>query len=162
MKQFEIIYEENKKLDEMFDKIYDNHNIKTIEKNIVELLVEIGEFANETRCFKYWSNKKPSDKEIILDEYADCFIMALYFCNMVKITLDEDFIVVNETDIVAQFKELYKVVSKLDCNLDKKIVKEILSNIVNLGKLLSFTNEDIIDGCLTKINRNKQRFETGF
>ncbi|MDD2391571.1 MAG: dUTP diphosphatase [Bacilli bacterium] len=162
MKQFEIIYEENKKLDEMFDKLYDNHDIKTIEKNIVELLVEIGELANETRCFKYWSNKKPSDKEIILDEYADCFIMTLYFCNMVNVSLDEDFIVVNETDVVTQFKELYKVVSKLDCNLDKNIIKEILSNIVNLGKLLNFTNQDIIDGCMTKINRNKQRFEMGF
>lgn len=162
MKQFEIIYEENKKLDEMFDKLYDKHDIKTIEKNIVELLVEIGELANETRCFKYWSNKKPSDKEIILDEYADCFLMTLYFCNMVNISLDEEFIAVNETDMVAQFKEVYKVVSKLDYNLDKKIIKEILSNIANLGKLLNFTNEDIIDGCMTKINRNKQRFETGF
>src|SRR5690625_2367570 len=39
---------------------------------IVALLVEIGEMANETRCFKYWSNKEPSKKKVILEEYVDC------------------------------------------------------------------------------------------
>lgn len=47
----------------------------TLEKRVLALLVELGEFANETRCFKFWSLKGPSPKERILDEYAD----ALHF-----------------------------------------------------------------------------------
>ncbi len=162
MKQFNIIYEENKKLDTMFDKLYDSYNPAIIEKNIVELLVEIGELANETRCFKYWSNKKPSEKNIIMDEYADCLIMTLYFCNMVNVDLDEYFPKVEITDMIIQFKTLYNIVSKLNYQLDKDIIKEILANVINLGKLLGFSDEDIINCCLLKINRNKTRFETGF
>ncbi|MEE0700145.1 MAG: dUTPase [Bacilli bacterium] len=77
MNQFSKVYEENKILDEIFHNLYDNFSKDTIEKNIVELLVEIGELANETRCFKYWSNKGSSEKDIVLDEYADCFLMTL-------------------------------------------------------------------------------------
>lgn len=109
MKEFEIIYEENKILDEIFNKLYDNYSKDIIEKNIVELLVEIGELANETRCFKYWSNKKPSSKEVIIDEYADCFIMTLYFCNMVKVDMNEKFVKVREKNIVKQFKNFIEL-----------------------------------------------------
>ena len=162
MKDYERVYIENKKLDDMFDKLYDNHSEDTIEKNIVELLVELGELANETRCFKYWSNKKPSSKEVIMDEYADCFLMTLCFCNMANIDLNEPFEEVNEKNIVTQFKQLYKLVSTLDIKLDRELIKEILSNLANLGILLDFSKEEIVDGCLLKINKNKSRFDTGF
>ena len=36
------------------------------KKNCIALLVELGEFINETKCFKYWSIKKP-DKEKVLE-----------------------------------------------------------------------------------------------
>ncbi len=162
MSIFDRVYEENKKLDDMFNKLYDNYNIETINKNILELLVEIGELANETRCFKYWSNKKPSAKEVILEEYADCFLMILCFCNMKRANLNENFVIENEKDIIKQFQILFHIVSKLDHNLNKELLKSILSNIVNLGYLLNFSNEDIINGCLYKIEKNKERFKTGF
>lgn len=162
MKKFEFLYEENKKLDKMFHILYNNFDQEIIKKNIVELLVELGELANETRCFKYWSDKSPSSKEIIMDEYADCIIMALYFCNMSKIKMNEDFITATESSIVDQFKELFKLVSNLNVNLDPMLIKEIFSNLINLGKLLNFSDQEIIDGCLLKINRNKTRFDTRF
>lgn len=54
--------------------IHENHNVNyevTHDRRILALLVEIGEFANTTRCFKYWSNKGMEEKETVLDEYAD-------------------------------------------------------------------------------------------
>lgn len=33
--------------------------------------VEVSEFANATRAFKYWSNKGPEAREVLLEEYAD-------------------------------------------------------------------------------------------
>lgn len=162
MNKFIEVYTENKKLDDLFHKLYNNFHEKTIEKNIVELLVEIGELANETRCFKYWSNKKPSEKDVILEEYADCFIMALCFCNMKNIDLNEPFVEIKISDVVAQFKELFIVSSKLDISLDGETIKLILSNLLNLGRLLDFSDKDIIESCIKKINKNKERFKTGF
>lgn len=162
MDKYNVIYEENKELDKIFDKLYDNDNKDIIEKNIVELLVELGELANETKCFKYWSSKKPGDKEDLLEEYSDCIIMALYFCDMVNIDLNEEFIEINEKDLVNQFKTLYNLCSSLNYKLDRDLVKEVFANIVNLGKLLSLSDDEVIEGCLKKINKNYSRFETGF
>lgn len=43
----------------------------TNTRRMLALLVEIGELANETRSFKYWSNKKDSPRDVILEEYSD-------------------------------------------------------------------------------------------
>lgn len=67
--------------------IQDNHHIsyeQTKDQRLLALLVELGEFANTTRCFKFWSNKGLDTKERILDEAADC----LHFYLSLKISDD--------------------------------------------------------------------------
>ena len=44
---------------------------ETYNKRVIAALIELGEFANEQRFFKYWSNKGPSEKETRLEEYVD-------------------------------------------------------------------------------------------
>ena len=46
------LYENKIKLDEYFIKEYGNSE-DIILKNKLELLVELGELANESKCFKY-------------------------------------------------------------------------------------------------------------
>src|SRR5579875_4105332 len=48
-------------------------------EKVLALLVELGELANETRCFKFWSIKPASPKEVILEEFVDGihFILSL-------------------------------------------------------------------------------------
>ncbi len=162
MKEFNIIYKENKKIDVMFEEIYNKNDKEYIESNILELLVELGELANETRCFKYWSIKKPSEREIILDEYVDCILMILYFCNKVNIDLNEEFPEVKINDLIFQFKCLFKLASSLNYELDRDLIKELLSNIVNLSRLLNFNMQDIIDGCLLKIQKINERLKTDY
>lgn len=49
------------------------------EKKGLALIVELAELANETRCFKFWSEKGPSERNVILEEYVDSihFILSL-------------------------------------------------------------------------------------
>ena len=48
------IYKETKYLDDLFAQKYDIKSPEIIQKYKLELLVEFGELANETRCFKFW------------------------------------------------------------------------------------------------------------
>ncbi|MGL4818737.1 MAG: dUTP diphosphatase [Bacilli bacterium] len=55
-------------------RIREQHGL--IENNLVtqKLLafqVELGELANETRCFKYWTTKPAAPFETIVEEYVD-------------------------------------------------------------------------------------------
>lgn len=137
------IYKETKFLDELFAKESNIDGEEMLKKNILELLVEIGELANETRCFKYWSKKQPSDKEIILEEYIDCLSMVLYFSNITGINLTEEFPKEEHLDIIQTFIKLYHNTSLLNEELNKDRVKRILVDIMYLGKLLGFNIEDL-------------------
>lgn len=75
MNAYRRIYENNKRLDEIFIRKYENIQ-NFYEYNCIEMLVELGEFVNETKCFKFWSTKSPN-REKVLEEYADCITMAL-------------------------------------------------------------------------------------
>lgn len=108
MKELEDIYKETRFLDTLFLQQYNILNPDFIQKNCLELLVEIGELANETRCFKYWSTKKASEKSIILEEWIDCLFMILYFCNILNVSLDEVFPEFESQNIIEIFLDLYR------------------------------------------------------
>ena len=152
---FNDVYTSNKELDEMFNTTFPD--IEMVKKNKLELLVEIGELANETRYFKYWSNK-PIDMQLVKEEYADCIIITLYFFNIMKISLDEEFIKIDNYNKVDIFGRLYKLASDFYYNNERNIIKEIFVTIINLGYLIGFNDDDIINACMAKINKNKAMF----
>lgn len=162
MIQYNKIYEENKILDNLFNDTHPQTEDAIFKKNILGLLVEIGELANETRCFKYWSTKGSSEKEIVLEEYADCLLLIFMFCNYLDISLDESFEKPNFNEINDHFIYLYKLSSEIYDNYNKEYIKRLLSNFIYLGKLLNFSDEDIVSGCLAKINKNKGRLDFNF
>lgn len=153
--KFNEVFKANKELDQMFEDTFKDDEM--IKKNKLELLVEIGELANETRYFKYWSNK-PINLELVKGEYADCMIITLYFFNIMNISLDEDFKEIEEYNKVDIFGRLYKLASDFYYNDDKAIIKEIFVTIIKLGYLIGFTDNDIISACMNKINKNKDNF----
>ena len=153
---FNDVLESNKELDEMFNVTYPDSEM--VKKNKLELLVEIGELANETRFFKYWSNK-PIDMELVKGEYADCIIITLYFFNVMNISLDEEFAEIDKYDKVDIFARLYKLSSDFYYNDDRELIKEIFATIINLGYMIGFNDDEIIEACMTKINKNKSNFK---
>lgn len=71
-------------------EIANNHHItysSTRNKRLLALLVELGEFANTTRTFKFWSNKGIEEKSIVLDEFAD----GLHF--LLSLGIDQGYVV---------------------------------------------------------------------
>ena len=156
---FNDVFKTNKELDEMFNNSFPDDEM--VKKNKIELLVEIGELANETRYFKYWSNK-PINLDLVKGEYADCIIITLYFFNIMNISLDEEFKTIEKYNKVDVFGRLYKLASDFYYNNDKELIKEIFVTIINLGYMIGFTNQDIINLSLNKIKKDKERFKEGF
>ena len=98
MKEYMEYYQRNKQLDKMYEEKYGSIDSKCYEKNCLELIVEICELCNESKCFKYWTIKKP-DKELVLEEYADSLLMVLYMFN----TYDVDCVSTIEVDMSEDF-----------------------------------------------------------
>lgn len=67
----------------------DQWNNDILDKKLLALSVEVSELANATKCFKYWSNQGPENRDRITDEFADILHMLLSVANSLELT-EED------------------------------------------------------------------------
>ncbi len=152
------IYQRNKKLDDIFMSYLNDKTI--IDKNCLELTVEIAEFANETRCFKYWSTKK-MNKEAALEELADSIMTCLFFYNYLNIEDIETQIILNDNILVC-LNEAFKLSTQLFDNIVPTIPTQIFNYLIHIGKLLEFKEEEIIEACFKKIVKQENRLKEGY
>ena len=158
--KWEEIYKYNRYLDEIFIAKYQSVEKDLYAKNCIEFLVEIGEFINETRCFKYWSIKKPN-KELMLEEYADCLTMFLSFYGYLK--QDPNFTKITYTNsnlnILSQINNLYEEATKLLNSLDLPLLNHIFKLLLELANSLNLSEIEVIDAVNKKQLKVKERLE---
>ncbi len=150
IKELDTIYKETKYIDSLFQDAYNIKLDKRIKDNNLELLVEFGEFANETRCFKFWSKKGPNKKEIVLEEYIDCLFMILSFCNLLDVSINEKFSKSKNLNLNDSILYLYELGVKLNKKLDKTYTKRMLIEILHIADLLNFSINDLYETTMKK------------
>lgn len=142
------------------ERIIQEHALDPVNlrnKKFLALLTELGELANETRCFKYWSTKPPSPRAKILEEYVDCFHFIL------TIGLDNGYTEVtpeateDDTDLTAQFINLFLAVNELVSFSSENSYQVLLEDFYSLGKTLGFTWAEVVEAYLTKNHINHKR-----
>ena len=163
MEQYNDIYNRNKKLDDIFMNKYMDTEDKLYEKNCLELIVELCELANESKCFKYWTVKKP-DKELVLEEFADTLLMVLYMFNTYNVdsvsTIDVDM----SLNVLVEFNILIRMCTNLmnKEDINELYLKEIFTRLIHIGKLLGLNDNEIIDACYKKIFKNEERLNSNY
>ena len=163
MEEYLKLYKRNKVLDSEFMNKYINDDKNLHKKNCLELIVELGELANESRCFKYWSIKKVN-REYLLEEYADCLLMVLYMFNYYNIvniySMDKKY----SDDILIVFNDLIRMCTKFMDNIgiDEDYVMDVFNYLLHLGKLLCLNDDGIIRACYDKIIKNEERLNSNY
>lgn len=157
------LFELQRILDEHIREQHNLYGVPLLSKKVLALNVEIGELANETRCFKFWSDKKASSKDIILEEYVDC----LHF--ILTIGLEKNFedissIVTKDIDyeVTEQFLNLYIDINDFVVCSSKDHYITLFEDFLGLGKALGFTEEEITQGYLRKNDINHKRQDEGY
>ena len=133
-----------------------------LKKKVLALFVELGELANETRCFKFWSEKPPSARARILDEYVDGLHFVLSLGLMINC---EDRVEAsysdNDVDLTKLFINVYQVIADFQ-SAHQSNYQLLMSHYLALGYGLGFTNEEIEAGYVLKNDVNHQRQEAGY
>ncbi|MEK5069352.1 dUTP diphosphatase [Sporosarcina sp. FSL K6-1508] len=127
------------------------------------LLVELAELANETRCFKFWSTKGPSDDAVILEEYVDSihFLLSLGIeKNLHTLTNWPEGEV--EGELTHLFLETTAVIHRFLNELTMAAYEQVWIHYGAIAKKLGFSNEDIIIAYLAKNEENYTRQKTGY
>ena len=142
-------------------KIWQTQNIsfdQTKTQSHLCILVELMELCNETRCFSYWSKKRRSADEVILEEFADvlCFLFSdLIFLNIENINIDESIEQEDNLSITIRFSQLVNLYSSLDFKNETSYLT-FASAVFNLGYALGFNIDDIFAAYNKKVLKNHQ------
>lgn len=150
---------------ELDQKIKIQHNLQNstlLSKKILALQVEIGELANETRCFKFWSTKKSSPSDIVLEEYVDCLHFILSIGLEKKFETDSLELKKTDCDLTEQFINLYVDINDFIVCSSKDHYITLFEDFLSLGFSLGFTENDIEDGYNKKNSINHLRQATGY
>lgn len=158
--KWQEIYDENKKLDEIFESTYENVS-DYYEKNCLEFLVELGEFVNESKVFKYWTKKEPNyDK--MLEEFADTMTMTLLFFRLLNLEIGKPVKHLDSDNILEIINFLFLKGTELMYNLNEELIKVIFSNLLYLANLLGLSEEKIIEAIAEKQKIVRKRLASDY
>src|SRR5690625_2014181 len=151
-----------KDLDEYITNQHDLHGQDLLEERMLALLVELGELANETRCFKFWSTKERSDQATILEEYVDNihFLLSIGLAKGYEFSqIDFEITSISET---IQFNQVFQKCMKFYEEQSKTNYVALFKAYLQLGNTLGFTEEDVLQAYEKKNEVNYERQEQGY
>lgn len=161
MNEWNELYQQNRLLDDMYKTRYYESVEQYYEKNCLELIVELGELANETKCFKYWTIKKPKI-DTILEEYADCMLMILCLYDHFDIDKVELTDIQKSNNIIVAFNDIFYLCTQLMMQGTKGLVKDIFTYLLHFSELLYLDKKEIWEACYKKIEKNKERLSSDY
>ena len=152
---------------ELDDRIRREHHLTGdyFSERLLALQVEVAELANETRCFKYWSLKPPSERSQILEEYVDGihFILSLGLTlGFQSFSFAENFSITKETSMVDQFLNVYQCIAQLQAERSKQTFETLVREYILLGFMLGFSEQEIEAAYIEKNEINHVRQEQGY
>lgn len=151
-------------LDQYIQSEHGLENDDLVEKKLLALLVELGELANETRCFKFWSRKPASDDSVILEEFVDGVHFILSIGLELGFENQEISIVSSEAneDLVQGFLKIYQFVDELRKTRSLKSYSDLIRQYFILGQSLGFSINDVQNAYKEKNKVNYQRQKEGY
>lgn len=160
---FSVLFNMQQELDAKIQAQHQLENENLVDRKILALLVEIGELANETKCFKFWSLKPPAATDIILEEYVDGIHFILSLGLEMEIDTNMSFLEQESSrTLTEQFLIVYETVSS--CKNEQSIsnYKKMFEEYLLLGKLLGFSSEQVEKAYVSKNEVNHQRQQQGY
>ena len=138
-------------------------NEDVFRKKGLALMIELAELANETRCFKFWSQKGPSDRNVILEEYVDSIHFLLSLGIEKNLNMLEEW---PERVSVSDLTELFLGTQReiLDFLEDYSMTnyQDLWSWYGGIAEELGFSYEDIYEAYLAKNQTNYDRQKEGY
>jgi len=134
----------------------------TRHKRALALLVELGEFANETRCFKFWSQKGPSQKEVILDEYADALHFFLSLGLTIGVTSFSHNLLPIDKSLDEALLSVYQAVVDFTKNYSLELYQIAFHRFLDLLAVMGFSANDMQKAYEAKLAVNYKRQENDY
>ena len=149
---------------ELNEAIIETHSINIDDlqkKQILALIVEISELANEIQHFKYWKKNIEINNEKIIEEYSDGMHFYLSFGLNLNMTNNVKSIIFSD-DMTLQFLEIYNSISVFNKEYNLENFNYAFGLFLGLGKLLKYSDKEIKIAYLKKNSINFSRIKNHY
>ncbi|HSP22361.1 MAG TPA: dUTP diphosphatase [Planococcus sp. (in: firmicutes)] len=154
------------KMQEELDRFIQSNqgiNEDVFRKKGLALLIELAELANETRCFKFWSQKGPSERGVILEEYVDSIHFLLSLGIEKNLNMMEEWPErVSESDLTELFIGTQREILDFLEDYSMSNYQDLWSWYGAIAEALGFSYDDIIEAYLAKNQTNYERQKEGY
>ncbi len=164
MMDFEKLFQMQKGLDSHIEEKHGLQDEDLLSKKILALFVELGELANETRCFKFWSVKPASERAVILEEFVDGihFILSLGIeCGFDQKPFDLE-VSGSALSVTEQFLCVYERINIFQKNRGFDAYKGLLESYLQLAAIMKFNSSEIEIAYFAKNEVNYQRQQSNY
>ncbi|SFB17083.1 MULTISPECIES: dUTP diphosphatase [unclassified Bacillus (in: firmicutes)] len=158
------LYEMQMSLDTYIETTHNLIGEDLFNRKVLALIVELGELANETRCFKFWSLKGASENSVILEEFVDGvhFILSLgivcgFETEHIKLNHGQGITNINE-----QFLDIFTIVGSFRLSKSESDYIQLFEKYMGLASSLGFSWEDIEEAYIRKNEVNYERQQKGY
>ncbi|WP_369085726.1 dUTP diphosphatase [Metamycoplasma spumans] len=157
----EYIFNAQVDLDKAFRDSRDKNELYFDKKIVIALLVELGEFANEVKAFKYWKKDKSINRQAMLEEFADGihFLTSIAYKNHVS---PEIKLIKHHDDFSVQLAYTYQLFTKLFKKMNKKSIAKAYGAYLALGQIMNISYDDIVKSYIEKNKKNYQRIKDNY
>jgi len=161
---FTALYPIQASLDERIHQAAQVTYESTFSDRLLALLTEIGECANETRCFKYWSKKPAAPRDIIREEFVDIlhfilsFGVAFHFEPVTPAECGNDW----PTSLSAAFVQFTTIAVAFGMTPFRSVYARLLGGYVRLAAQLGFSEEELVVAYRSKNQINHDRQTQGY
>lgn len=161
---FEMLKGKQFILDEVIINNFGLHNEVLINDKIISLEVELSEFANEVRFFKYWSKKEMNRKKALF-EYVDALHFFLSIANDLRVTInyDENIDQFGGGNVKAMYLRCKKHVIELYTSPSLETTFELaFAWFWSMGQKIGFTDLEILNAYNRKYEINHARQKNNY
>lgn len=159
---WEELFHMQRKLDEYIIENNHLHEKDLFNEKYLALLVELGELANETRCFKFWSQNQTGNIEDILEEYVDGIHFILSLGIEKELNFSTETIEPTSCNKTDQFNKVFESCVNFKRDSTQVNYQIMFHHYLQLGQLLGFSEKDIQHAYYEKNKVNYERQLQGY
>ncbi|AMQ21413.1 dUTP diphosphatase [Geobacillus sp. JS12] len=138
-----LLYDMQRMLDRRIETEHGLMEEDLFARKQLAFLVELGELANETRCFKFWSIKPPAPAERVLEEYVDGLHFLLSLGLECGLFYEENEAPSAGRPLVEQFLAVFRAAERFGETRARGEYDALFAEYWRLGVALGFSSDDI-------------------
>lgn len=131
-------------------------------KEMLALIVEMSEAANDSRCFKFWM-QKPEPKPSLLEELADVYSFILQHGLVYNYIVEENYTLFHESeDPTLHFLFLIESAIQFFKRPNEEEYRVLFAAFLGIVQILGFKEDDLDKAYKAKNQENLNRQERGY